>query len=197
MAVPGRISAGRAGPAESAWLPETKVRTERRETRDARKGRRARFQMEPQLVALSFPHQRESKGVARPCSCPLSQGMSGGWRRVGLGNGKNTKMLSFYRITGYDAGIVVKAEPVGFKAFLNRESACDESAKQNAGQPIENKQSGEIPDFAPPMISMTCAPRRETLGFVRRNNSFRFRWFWPPRRPKRNGPRRASDRGVE
>jgi len=28
MAVPGRISAGRAGPAESAWPPETKVRTE-------------------------------------------------------------------------------------------------------------------------------------------------------------------------
>jgi hypothetical protein len=100
--------------------------------------------MEPQLVALSFPHQRESKGVASPCSCPLSQGMSGGWRRVGLGNGKNTNMLPFYRITGYDAGIVVKAEPVGFKAFLNRGSACDDTAKRNDGQPIENKRSGEI-----------------------------------------------------
>jgi hypothetical protein len=28
MAVPGRISAGRGGPAESAWPPETEVRTE-------------------------------------------------------------------------------------------------------------------------------------------------------------------------
>ncbi len=40
------------------------------------------------------------------------------------------------------------------------------------------------------MISMTCDPRRETVRFVWRNNSFRFRCFWLRRRPKRNGHRR-------
>ena len=38
------------------------------------------------------------------------------------------------------------------------------------------------------MISMTCDPRRETVRFVWRNATFRFRGFWLRRRPKRNGP---------
>src|ERR1700677_245024 len=60
-------------------------------------------------------------------------------------------------------------------------------AKQNEGQPIENKRFREIADSASSMISMTCDTRRETLGFVWRNESSHFRGFWPRRRKKRNG----------
>jgi hypothetical protein len=78
-------------------------------------------------------------------------------------------------------------------ALLSREARGDESAKRKSGQPIENKQSREIIDSAHIMIPMTYDPARETFRFAWRNNSFRFRCFWPPRRPKRNcpvGPRR-------
>jgi len=37
------------------------------------------------------------------------------------------------------------------------------------------------------MISTAYRPRCETLDFVWRNETLRFRYFWPPRRPKRNG----------
>jgi hypothetical protein len=51
------------------------------------------------------------------------------------------------------------------------------TAKQNEGQPIENKRFREIADSASSMISMTCDTRRETLGFVWRNESSRFAVF--------------------
>jgi hypothetical protein len=79
--------------------------------------------------------------------------------------------------------------PAPNQSFWIGRSACDEAAKPNGVQSIENKQFGEIVRFRALMISMTCDPHRETFGFVRRNNSFRLRCFWPRRRPKRNGRR--------
>jgi hypothetical protein len=54
-----------------------------------------------------------------------------------------------------------------------RGSLCGEKAKENRGQLIENKRSGEILQFRAPMISTTCGPfaqplvsRSETIPFV-------------------------------
>jgi hypothetical protein len=57
-------------------------------------------------------------------------------------------------------------------------------AKRKGGQAIENKQVCEMVHFAPPMISRTYDPRRETARFARRKEAFRFCRFSASSRAK-------------
>jgi hypothetical protein len=75
----------------------------------------------------------------------------------------------------------------GFGLLNLEKGIAKKMAKRNEGQAIENNRFREIADSAPSMISMTCGARCETFGFVWRNESFRFRDFWPRQRKKRNG----------
>jgi hypothetical protein len=75
----------------------------------------------------------------------------------------------------------------GFGLLNLEKGIAKKMAKRNEGQAIENNRFREIPVSAPSMISMTCGARCETFGFVWRNESFRFRDFWPRQRKKRNG----------
>jgi hypothetical protein len=104
---------------------------------------------------------------------------------------KETKLtcsINSLRMCAREIGARVCALHGGrWSVFAQGKAHAMKMAKQNEGQPIENKRFGEMGDSGSSMISMVCYPRRETIHFVWRKESFRFRRFSPRRRPKRNG----------
>jgi len=68
-------------------------------------------------------------------------------------------------------------------------------AKRKRDQVIENKQSGEMTDFAPPVIPRTYDPAAKRLVSFGEMNPFVFADVPPGRGPKRNGAKSAPPPG--
>jgi hypothetical protein len=85
------------------------------------------------------------------------------------------------------------AQPCRLLAFSDPKTDCEKTAKRNGAQSVENNRFREIIDSLLIMISTAYGEQRETLRFVSRKESFRFRCFWSCPRPKRNDSRAMSD----
>jgi len=81
---------------------------------------------------------------------------------------------------------------MGAGGFGGRESALGIRAKRKRGQVIENKQSGETTNFAPPMISITYDPGAKGFISLREMNPFVFVGFPSRRGSKRNGAKSTA-----
>jgi hypothetical protein len=89
----------------------------------------------------------------------------------------------------------LSAPPALNSGFFMGEGACEKIAKQNEGQPIENKRLREIHDSLLLMISMAYDQPNETLRFVWQMNPFEmgscpnWRWSWRVWDLRAEGPR--------
>ena len=90
-------------------------------------------------------------------------------------------------------GPAPRANPKGFRdhppEVFRRRGACVKTAKRNGSQVFENKQSREITDSAPLMISMAYYEECEAFRFALRND---FRIFAAARRQRSLQRRRSS-----